>query len=156
MQVTSMADQDFTSWKEIANYLGKGVRTVQRWETQLGLPVQRPNQRDKGIVRASREELDKWIATVWAMRAKDAKSLTEELTILRETIAELTRENTTLKRQLEQMGSHEISTSEPSALRSMFCRVSDDIGVLRRQIAEMRDFTGNIRALNQHIKTPMS
>lgn len=58
----------FTSWKEIASYLGKGVRTVQRWEAQFGLPVQRPNSRAKGIVRASRGELDQWIATRWAPR----------------------------------------------------------------------------------------
>ena len=25
-------------WKQIANYLGRGVRTIQRWES-LGLPV---------------------------------------------------------------------------------------------------------------------
>ncbi len=58
----------FTSWKEIASYLGKGVRTVQRWEAQFGLPVQRPNAHAKGIVRATREELDQWIATRWSAR----------------------------------------------------------------------------------------
>lgn len=58
----------FTSWKEIASYLGKGVRTVQRWEAQFGLPVQRPNAHVKGIVRATREELDQWIATRWSPR----------------------------------------------------------------------------------------
>src|SRR5512146_519845 len=58
----------FTSWKEIASYLGKGVRTVQRWEAQFGLPVQRPNAHAKGIVRATREELDQWIATRWSPR----------------------------------------------------------------------------------------
>jgi hypothetical protein len=26
-------------WKEIAAYVGKGVRTVQRWEKAHGLPV---------------------------------------------------------------------------------------------------------------------
>jgi DNA-binding transcriptional regulator YiaG len=31
-----------SSWKDIAQYLGKGVRTVQRWERHLGLPVRRP------------------------------------------------------------------------------------------------------------------
>jgi hypothetical protein len=29
------------SWKEIASYLGRGVRTVQRWECEEGLPVHR-------------------------------------------------------------------------------------------------------------------
>lgn len=59
----------FTSWKEIASYLGKGVRTVQRWEAQFGLPVQRPNARAKGIVRATKEELDRWIAAHWSARS---------------------------------------------------------------------------------------
>ena len=29
------------SWKEIAAYLGRGIRTVQRWEREEGLPVHR-------------------------------------------------------------------------------------------------------------------
>ena len=48
------------SWKEIANYLGKGVRTVQRWERQSGLPVHRPSGSRKGVVLAFPAELDKW------------------------------------------------------------------------------------------------
>lgn len=49
-----------TSWKEIAAYLGKGVRTVQRWETEMQLPVRRPHGRDRQIVVAFPEELDFW------------------------------------------------------------------------------------------------
>jgi hypothetical protein len=55
-----------SSWKEIANYLGKGVRTVQRWENELGLPVYRPiNSRKptnsrKGVVIAYIGELQQW------------------------------------------------------------------------------------------------
>ena len=50
-----------TSWKEIATYLGKSVRTVQRWEASLGLPVRRPNANDRNIVVAIPAELDEWI-----------------------------------------------------------------------------------------------
>ena len=57
------------SWKEIACYLGKGVRTVQRWERQLGLPVRRPNMAAKGVVCASPEELDQWLAIHWGRRS---------------------------------------------------------------------------------------
>ena len=32
------------TWKEIATYMGRGVRTVQRWERELGLPVRRPRE----------------------------------------------------------------------------------------------------------------
>jgi hypothetical protein len=48
------------SWKEIANYLGKGVRTVQRWERCNGLPVHRPSGTRKGVVLAFPPELDSW------------------------------------------------------------------------------------------------
>lgn len=61
----------FTSWKEIAAYLGKGVRTVQRWEQQFGLPVRRPNAREKGIVHANRQELDRWLELQWSQRPRE-------------------------------------------------------------------------------------
>jgi hypothetical protein len=48
------------SWKEIANYLGKGVRTVQRWERCSALPVHRPSGSSKGVVLAFPAELDRW------------------------------------------------------------------------------------------------
>ena len=47
------------SWKEIAEYLNRGVRTVQRWERTAGLPVRRvPSAR--GAVFAFEAELDRW------------------------------------------------------------------------------------------------
>lgn len=49
------------SWKEIAAYLGKGVRTVQRWERGLGLPVRRPVAHNRRIVVAVPAEIDAWI-----------------------------------------------------------------------------------------------
>ena len=51
------------SWKEIAVYLGRGVRTVQRWEAELGLPVRRPRGKRHSIVVATRTELDAWMAS---------------------------------------------------------------------------------------------
>ena len=48
------------SWKEIASYLKREVRTVQRWEKTEGLPVRR-EQRDKlATVFAYKSELDAW------------------------------------------------------------------------------------------------
>src|SRR5262245_14667422 len=49
------------SWKEVALYLGRGVRTVQRWEQELGLPVHRPRGRTRSAVIAFRSELDVWL-----------------------------------------------------------------------------------------------
>lgn len=47
-------------WKEISKYLGRGVRTAQRWE-QLGLPVRRPRSKDRSAVVAFSEEIDAWL-----------------------------------------------------------------------------------------------
>jgi len=50
-----------SGWKDIANYLGKGVRTVQRYEHELGLPIRRPAGKQSGSVIATKAELDGWI-----------------------------------------------------------------------------------------------
>jgi hypothetical protein len=50
-----------SGWKDIANYLGRGVRTVQRYERDLGLPIRRPAGKPKGSVIATRAELDGWV-----------------------------------------------------------------------------------------------
>ena len=50
------------SWKEIAVYLGRGVRTVQRWEATLGLPVHRTAVGDRSPVLAFPHEVDRWLA----------------------------------------------------------------------------------------------
>jgi hypothetical protein len=55
------SQQFLSGWKEIANYLGKGVRTVQRYEMQLQLPVRRPAGKAWGSVVATKAELDAWI-----------------------------------------------------------------------------------------------
>jgi len=48
------------SWKEIAAYLGRGIRTVQRWEQEEGLPVHRLAHEKRGSIYARREELAAW------------------------------------------------------------------------------------------------
>jgi Tol biopolymer transport system component len=58
-------DDRLDSWKEIAAYLGRGVRTVQRWEREEGLPVHRLPHEKRGSVHAYRAELDAW----WKSRA---------------------------------------------------------------------------------------
>jgi phage terminase Nu1 subunit (DNA packaging protein) len=49
------------SWKEIAAYMGRGVRTVQRWERELGLPVRRPRGKERSAVIALKADLDRWL-----------------------------------------------------------------------------------------------
>lgn len=49
-------------WKEIAGYFGRAVRTVQRWERELGLPVHRLATGKGETVFALVAELDQWMA----------------------------------------------------------------------------------------------
>jgi hypothetical protein len=48
------------SWKDIASYFRRSVRTVQRWEQVEGMPVHR-HAHDKGVTLfAYTQELDEW------------------------------------------------------------------------------------------------
>jgi TolB-like protein len=54
------ADGRLDSWKEIAAYLRRGVRTVRRWERDEGLPVHRHVHQVLGSVYAFKSEIDRW------------------------------------------------------------------------------------------------
>jgi len=53
--------QRLNSWKEIAAYLGREVRTVQRWGAERELPVHRLPGGDRPRVYALASELDSWL-----------------------------------------------------------------------------------------------
>jgi hypothetical protein len=61
MHAADSRSEILNSWKEVAHYLGRGVRTVQRWEHDLGLPVRRPRGKSRSAIIAFREELDGWL-----------------------------------------------------------------------------------------------
>ena len=67
IRVTAMShtlrdpDERLNSWKEIAKYLNRSVRTVIRWEAEQGLPVHRQIQDKRGAVHAFKAELDAWV-----------------------------------------------------------------------------------------------
>lgn len=68
-QSAAAAPLMLNSWKEIAGYLGRGVRTVQRWESELGLPIHRIGKGKRSPVYATIAELNFWISTSDAARA---------------------------------------------------------------------------------------
>jgi hypothetical protein len=49
------------SWKEIAVYLGREVRTTQRWEKGEGLPIHRHVHAKASSVFAFKHEIDAWL-----------------------------------------------------------------------------------------------
>jgi tetratricopeptide (TPR) repeat protein len=60
--ITPKQSPRLESWKEIAGYLARTVRTVQRWEETEGLPVHRHLHQALGNIYAYPAELDEWIA----------------------------------------------------------------------------------------------
>lgn len=59
-QTASNRSDLLESWKEIASYLKRDVRTVQRWEKREGLPVHRHQHDERASVFAYKSELDAW------------------------------------------------------------------------------------------------
>ena len=53
------------SWKEVASFFRREVRTVQLWEKSEGLPVRRQHHKKLGSVYAYRQELEAW----WVSRS---------------------------------------------------------------------------------------
>ncbi len=66
----SAQDARLESWKEIAAYLRREVRTVQRWEKKEGLPVHRHLHDKLGSVYAFKAELDAW----WVSRRAEVEN----------------------------------------------------------------------------------
>lgn len=49
-----------SGWKDVAKYLGCGVRTAQRWEIK-GMPVLRPTHGKRSHVLVDSSQLDSWL-----------------------------------------------------------------------------------------------
>ena len=58
---TAQLGDRLDSWKEIAHYLNRSVRTLYRWEKEEGLPVHRHQHKELGSVFAYKGELDAWL-----------------------------------------------------------------------------------------------
>lgn len=87
-----------TSWKEIAQYLGKGVRTVQRWEQDFGLPVRRANSTSRHAVLAVPKEIDEWVRC----QAQGYDGISESpAQRLRRDMERIRKENAELRLQLD-------------------------------------------------------
>jgi hypothetical protein len=89
-----------TSWKDIAHYFGKGVRTVQRWEKEFGLPIRRPKHTTKSTVLAVLDEVNDWIRSQQFSQERADGIETDSSELLRH-IEALQAEVFELRRQLQ-------------------------------------------------------
>jgi len=119
------AQQFLSGWKEVANYLGKGVRTVQRYERCFGLPVRRPAGKSRGSVLATKAELDAWVL---ASPAQEALYLTKP-----ENNSQYALSATAIKKGLAEMQS---LREQMAALRS---EVRMSVHLLRESILCVRE-----------------
>ena len=62
------------SWKTIAEYLDRDVRTVTRWATSRGLPVHRVPGGKRQSVFAYSNEIDEWLVDERTSKSDDAKA----------------------------------------------------------------------------------
>jgi hypothetical protein len=95
------------SWKDIADYLHCGVRTAQRWERDLQLPVYRPRPGKRGPVCAFPAELQIWLRQRRVDHSNGAQvtgndsaiAISHHLTQLSSELVRRTAENTRLQRE---------------------------------------------------------
>jgi hypothetical protein len=90
-----------SDWKVIGHYLGKSVRTVQRWERELGLPVRRVHGRPRSCVIAVPAEIDAWVQARRLYVEEAGSSKLEQVMLLLQSVRELRAENRRLRQQLE-------------------------------------------------------
>ena len=93
---TRSEETPLESWKEIATYLKRDVRTVKRWEKDEALPVRRHQHQARASVYAYPSELDAWLATrqptaeepaPWFRRPLSALAMTAALLLALASIA---------------------------------------------------------------------
>ncbi len=114
-----------SGWKEIATFLGKGVRTVQRYERELRLPVRRPAGKSRGSVIAVVAELEGWVK---ASAIREMFQLRNTQQDYRDSTQELRSGVSELAKLREQM------TMLRFELRHSVTRLRDSVRLLRGEL----------------------
>lgn len=110
-----------SGWKDIARYLGKGVRTVQRYERELHLPVRRVSG-TRGSVTTTKSDLDNWLKSSPTVQESFIRSI------------RIAQEN--LRSQLAQ------GTAERERLQAQMIALRNEV---RASVREVRESTSKIR-----------
>jgi predicted nucleic acid-binding Zn-ribbon protein len=103
--VSNTNRQVLNSWKEISNYIARGVRTAQRWESELSMPVHRLELKDRNEIFAFSDELDSWMSRRFSA-SEPLAQLNNRISSLSWHMAELTSQTRALQSQLR----HSIET----------------------------------------------
>lgn len=126
------AHQELLSgWKDIARYLRKGIRTVQRYERELGLPVRRPSGHLNGSVVAMKADLDSWLRSSATIQESIIRNAQTTQMYLRSEIAKGLRERAELQAQMMALRK-ELETSVRT-LRESIVKLRQQLNETRRR-----------------------
>jgi hypothetical protein len=130
------SEEVLNSWKEIAAYLGRGVRTVQRWEQEIGLPVRRPRGKSRSAVIAFKGELDKWLheAPAEQLQGNDADETP---------LSSVPRELTSPKRPVRLHQNTELLISKTQSLLSRSKALCEQMTSLRENVEKTLKLTAD-------------
>ena len=117
-----------SGWKEIAGYLGRGVRTVQRYEHQLGLPTRRISGHRRGPVLATKSDLDSWVNSRPIVQSSDTQQTAQ--VNLGSALENSLRERSRL---------HSEMMTLREELKENIREIRQDILRLRKELQEMRE-----------------
>jgi len=118
-----------SGWKDIASYLGRGVRTAQRYERKLNLPVRRVLGNPGGPVVATKADLDSWVRsspTAQESFNKETRTVEEHLV---SDIAKGLQQQAELRAQMLKLRNE---------LKMSVKNIREDILQLRQQLNETR------------------
>jgi hypothetical protein len=114
-----MRDSILNGWKDISLYLECTVRTAQRWESQLSMPVHRPTNRPRRPVVAFADELDVWILGSQSKTGLRNNAGHANMVHLGETLLRLQTQTKELSAKLSFMESQLPAPSQDGSLNSM-------------------------------------
>jgi hypothetical protein len=100
-----MSRQILSGWKEISNHIERGVRTAQRWESLLGMPVHRPALKNRSAVVAFSDELESWLSRT-SPQARDECLAVNDKEENNENLLRVLDDMSTLVRQSRQLICH--------------------------------------------------
>jgi TolB-like protein/tetratricopeptide (TPR) repeat protein len=158
--MTAKPDDRLDSWKEIAAYLRRGVRTVRRWERDEGLPVHRHVHNVLGSVYAYRSEIGRWrdrrgVARPSAMHRR--ASLAKSIAVLPFANLSADRENEYFADGLTDEVTSGLSritalrvTSRTSAMT--FKTTNQDVGAIARALGARYLLEGSVRRSTDRLR----
>ena len=142
---TKQAPGLLVSWKEISVYLSRGVRTVQRWEQELQLPVYRTGTGNRAPVFAFKQEIDGWLRTRAGACGADSDG-DGELKVV-----PLNPRQQLLIHSVREL-SHNAAKLEQEIVADVFGPTAEVIGDLER-LRKLADAVGTVQNITDHLLT---